>query len=62
MVTGTEGEGRHDEHDGVTVSTNGALFVFIYSAAVMFILNAGHSLGFGAVVEVESSAFALLRG
>ncbi|MGI8307007.1 hypothetical protein [Saccharopolyspora hattusasensis] len=44
------------------MSTNGALFVFIYSAAVMFILNTAHSLGFGAVVEVESSAFALLRG
>ncbi len=41
LVTGTEGEGRQDEHDGVTVSTNGALFVLIYSVSVMFILNAG---------------------
>ncbi|WP_168589133.1 hypothetical protein [Saccharopolyspora sp. ASAGF58] len=47
MVTGTEGEVRQDEHDGVTVSTNGALFVIIYSAAAMFILNAGQHTSAG---------------
>jgi hypothetical protein len=33
---------RQDEHDGDTMSTNGTLFVFIFNAALVFILNAGH--------------------
>lgn len=40
LVTGTNGGRRQDEHVGVTVSTNGALFMLIYSAAFVLILNA----------------------
>jgi hypothetical protein len=39
-VTGTDDGRRQVEHVDVTVSTNGALFVLIYNAAFVLILNA----------------------
>jgi len=41
LVSGTDGGRRHDEHVDVTVNTNCALFMVIYSAAFVPILSAG---------------------
>lgn len=40
VVSGTGGGRRQHEHVNVTASTNSGLFVLIYSAALVFILNA----------------------
>lgn len=45
LVTGMSGGHRHDEHVDVTMNTNGALLLLIYSAALVLIVNARHHPG-----------------
>ncbi|EWM15230.1 hypothetical protein KUTG_05534 [Kutzneria sp. 744] len=54
LVTGMSGGHRHDEHVGVTMSTNGALFMLIYNAALVLIFNAGQQSLASADIRVSS--------